>query len=83
MAYGETLAIGAYRFAFFSIAIVIWLWRNGTPFRFRIIRDSMAGGIALGADIAFFFSAVKLTSIVNATVIGSLQPIVVSIVAVD
>ena len=75
------LAIGAYRFAFFSIAIVIWLWRNGTPFRFRILRDSMAGGIALGADIAFFFSAVKLTSIVNATVIGSLQPIVVGIVA--
>ena len=75
------LAIGAYRFAFFSIAIVIWMRIRGTPFHLRVIRDSMWGGIALGADIALFFSAVKLTSIVNATIIGSLQPIVVGIIA--
>ncbi len=54
---------------------------RGTPFRLRIIRDSMWGGIALGADIALFFSAVKLTSIVNATIIGSMQPIVVGVIA--
>jgi drug/metabolite transporter (DMT)-like permease len=41
----------------------------------------MWGGIALGADIALFFSAVKLTSIVNATIIGSMQPIVVGVIA--
>ena len=41
----------------------------------------MWGGIALGADIALFFSAVKLTSVVNATIIGSMQPIVVGVVA--
>ena len=70
-----SLAIGAYRFAFFGLAIVAWMRVRGTPFRLRIIRDSMWGGIALGADIALFFSAVKLTSIVNATSIGSMQPI--------
>ena len=75
------LAIGTYRFLFFAVGIVAWLWMRGTRFRMRILRDSMAGGIALGTDIAFFFSAVKLTSVVNATVIGSLQPIVVGIVA--
>jgi len=75
------LAIGAYRFAFFSIAIVTWMWMRGTPFRLRVMRDSMWGGIALGADIALFFSAVKLTTIVNATIIGSLQPIIVGVIA--
>ena len=35
------------------------------------MRASMAGGIALGFDVALFFSAVKLTTIANATVIGA------------
>jgi len=76
-----SLAIGFYRFAFFALAIVTWMRLRGTPFRLRIIRDSMWGGIALGADIALFFSAVKLTSIVNATIIGAMQPVVVGVVA--
>ena len=76
-----SLAIGFYRFAFFGLMIIAWMRMRGTPFRLRIIRDSMWGGIALGADIALFFSAVKLTSIVNATIIGSMQPIVVGVIA--
>jgi drug/metabolite transporter (DMT)-like permease len=76
-----SLAIGFYRFAFFSLMIIAWMRVRGTPFRLRIIRDSMWGGIALGADIALFFSAVKLTSIVNATIIGSMQPVVVGVIA--
>jgi drug/metabolite transporter (DMT)-like permease len=76
-----SLAIGFYRFAFFGLALVVWMQLRGTPFRLRIIRDSMWGGLALGADIALFFSAVKLTSIVNATIIGSMQPIVVGVIA--
>lgn len=76
-----SLAIGFYRFAFFALMLVTWMYLRGTPFRLRVIRDSMWGGIALGADIALFFSAVKLTSIVNATIIGSMQPIVVGIIA--
>jgi drug/metabolite transporter (DMT)-like permease len=76
-----SLAIGFYRFAFFALMIIAWMYARGTPFRLRIIRDSMWGGIALGADIALFFSAVKLTSVVNATIIGSMQPIVVGVIA--
>jgi drug/metabolite transporter (DMT)-like permease len=75
------LAIGFYRFAFFALMIVIWMTARGTPFRLRIMRDSLWGGLALGADIALFFSAVKLTSVVNATIIGSMQPIVVGVIA--
>ncbi len=76
-----SLAIGFYRFAFFGLVIIVWMRVRGTPFRLRIIRDSMWGGIALGGDIALFFSAVKLTSIVNATIIGSMQPVVVGVIA--
>jgi drug/metabolite transporter (DMT)-like permease len=76
-----SLAIGFYRFALFGLTLVIWMRVRGTPFRLRVIRDSMWGGIALGADIALFFSAVKLTSVVNATIIGSMQPIVVGVIA--
>jgi drug/metabolite transporter (DMT)-like permease len=76
-----SMAIGVYRFAFFALMIIAWMYARHTPFRLRIIRDSMWGGIALGADIALFFSAVKLTSVVNATIIGAMQPIVVGVVA--
>lgn len=76
------LVIGVYRFALFGLGLTIWLRTRGVRVDARVLRGSMMGGIALGADIALFFSAVKETSIVNATVVGSLQPIVVGVVAV-
>ncbi len=75
------LAVGVYRFWMFSILILIWMAVRGTPFRWSVMRRSMGGGIALGTDIAFFFSAIKLTTVVNATLIGSLQPVLVGVVA--
>ena len=75
------LAIGTYRFGIFAVGIVLWLWWRGTPFSWQILYDSRFGGIALGLDVALFFSAIKLTSVVNATIIGSLQPIVVGVIA--
>ena len=77
-----SLAIGTYRFTIFGIVLVAFLATKGTPLTVRVMRESMWGGIALGADIAFFFSAVKLTSVANATVIGSLQPVVIALVSV-
>ncbi len=75
------LSIAAYRFALYFVILVVWMRVRGTPFTARVIRHSMYGGIALGLDVALFFSAVKLTSVVNATVIGSLQPVLVGVVA--
>ena len=75
------LAIGTYRFWMFSLALIIWMRLRGSPFTVHSIRATAFGGIALGADIALFFSAVKNTSIVNATIIGSLQPILVGVIA--
>ena len=75
------LALGAYRFTIYALIMLIVLAGRGTRLTARSMRHSFWGGVSLGADVALFFTAVKLTSIVNATVIGALQPVVVGIAA--
>ncbi len=75
------LAIAAYRFSIYGIVLGLFMRARGLQLSKRIMRESLWGGIALGLDVAFFFSAVKLTAVANATLIGSLQPIVVATVA--
>ncbi len=75
------LAIAVYRFWIYALILVAWMWARGVRVSTRIMRHTAAGGLALGLDVALFFSAVKETTIVNATVIGALQPIVVGFVA--
>ena len=75
------LAIAAYRFGSYGLVVALIMAARRTPVNRRVMRASMAGGIALGADVAFFFSAIKLTTVANATVIGALQPVVVAITA--
>lgn len=77
----DGLAVGAYRFAIFAVCIIVWMQIRGPRVSLRVMRASMWGGIALGLDVALFFSAIKLTSVVNATVIGAMQPIVVGVIA--
>jgi len=54
---------------------------RGTPLRPSSIRVSLKGGIALGADIMLFFTSIRLTTVANATVIASLQPILMLMIA--
>ena len=79
------MAIGVYRFGTFFVLLLVWMRARGVslsmPALSAILRKSAWGGLALGLDIVLFFSAVKETSIVNATVIGSLQPILVGVIA--
>jgi drug/metabolite transporter (DMT)-like permease len=77
----DPLAISVYRFWIYSVAILAWLrWRGVTVDRV-VLRHSLPGGLALAADVALFFTAVKETTIVNATVIGALQPLIVGAIA--
>jgi drug/metabolite transporter (DMT)-like permease len=49
--------------------------------RWRHLAAAVPGGILLAADMACFFSAVKITSIADVAVIGALQPALVLLVA--
>lgn len=75
------VAIGAYRFMIYGLVVAVLMSVRRRPLTWRAMRASFAGGMALGLDVAFFFSAVKETTIANATVIGALQPIVVAVIA--
>ena len=77
----EGLAVAAYRFGTYGLVVAALMSARRHRIGWKVMRASMAGGIALGFDVALFFSAVKLTTIANATVIGALQPIVVAIAA--
>ena len=75
------LAVAVYRFLFHFVVIAAWMSFRGKPFSLRVVRQSAFGGIALALDVAFFFTAIKETSVINATLIGALQPILVGVVA--
>ncbi|MEO6652917.1 MAG: DMT family transporter [Ilumatobacteraceae bacterium] len=77
----DSLAIGFWRFLIYVVVLATWMQFRATPFSIRAIKASAAGGVSLGLDVVFFFSAVKLTNVVNATTISALQPVIVAIVA--
>lgn len=77
----DGLVIAVYRFLLFFVVLAGWMWWKGKPFGLAAARKSFAGGAALACDVAFFFTAIKATSVMNATLIGALQPIVVGVVA--
>jgi drug/metabolite transporter (DMT)-like permease len=51
------------------------------PLNLAVLARSVLAGLFLAADLALFFSALKLTSVAVATVIGALQPVLVLVVA--
>lgn len=72
------LAIVAYRFSMAAIVFMIFaaVVRPADRVTMRIMRLCLPAGLALAADTALFFSAVKETTVANATVIGALQPVI-------
>lgn len=76
----DGLAVVVYRFWLSTLVFVGYLVcfgarRSGRPITWAKFRVAIPGGLGLSLDVAFFFSAVKLTTVANATVIGSLQPL--------
>ena len=55
------------------VTVAVFTARGGRLSR-SLLRDCAAGGVAFGLDIVLFFSALKHTTVANATVIGALQP---------
>ena len=63
-----------------AVTVAIFMLRGGR-LSWRLLRLSGWGGLAFAADIILFFSALKHTTVANATVIGALQPALVLLVA--
>lgn len=75
------LAVVFWRMWIYAAIVLTFLWIRGNPLRFSSIRTSLWGGLSLGADIMLFFVSIRLTTVANATVIGSLQPILMLLLA--
>ncbi len=75
------LAIGFWRFSLYAAVLVAWMGARRRRLSRHILMASLPGGICLGLDVTFFFTAVKLTNVVNATTIGALQPLIVAVFA--
>ena len=76
------LAIVVYRFASYAVLAGSARLIRRESLSMAAFVGSIRGGLWLAADVALFFTAVKLTSVVNATIIGALQPVLLTIYAV-
>jgi drug/metabolite transporter (DMT)-like permease len=61
--------------------VAVLLIVSGRRLYWPVLWRSLPGGVLLCGDIALYFSAVKLTSIADATIIGALQPVLVLFIA--
>ncbi len=71
----DAMAVIFYRMWLYTVVMFVVLAVLRKRLTWSKIRAALPGGIALGVDITLFFSAVKLTTMANATVIGALQPV--------
>jgi drug/metabolite transporter (DMT)-like permease len=69
------LAVVFWRMWLYTAIVLVFLWANGTPLRWSSIKISAWGGFSLAFDIMLFFTALRLTTVANATVVASLQPL--------
>jgi drug/metabolite transporter (DMT)-like permease len=71
------LAISFHRLWIGAVLTGALFLATGGRYSRRFLRLCLPGGIAFALDIALFFTAVRQTSVANATVVGALQPVLV------
>lgn len=77
----DGLVVAFHRLWIGAVATVVVFYATGRRLSLRSFRLSLIGGLAFGSDIVLFFSALKNTTVANATVVGALQPALVLLVA--
>jgi drug/metabolite transporter (DMT)-like permease len=77
----EAIAIAFWRFGTFAVVLAIVRQVRGGHFALSLMRMTLPAGALLSGDVILFFTAIKLTAIVNATTIGALQPLLIAGVA--
>ena len=75
------LVLAFHRLWIGALATLIVFYASGRRLSWRALRLSIAGGLAFATDIALFFTALRHTTVANATVVGALQPVLVMLVA--
>jgi drug/metabolite transporter (DMT)-like permease len=70
------IVLGFHRLWIGAVAVLLVFYLTGGRLTWRTLRTSVWGGLTFGLDIIFFFSAIKLTTVANATIMGALQPTV-------
>jgi drug/metabolite transporter (DMT)-like permease len=75
------LVLTFYRLWLGAVIFIVLVYASGQRITWATLRASWVGGLLLAGDSALFFCAVKLTSIVDATVIGAFQPVLVLLAA--
>jgi drug/metabolite transporter (DMT)-like permease len=74
------LVLGFHRLWLGAVVMTGLLLVTGGRLSPHHLRLALPGGLAFGLNIAFFFVAVKVTTVANATVISALQPALVLVV---
>ena len=77
----DGLTLAFHRLWVGALAMVVIYTLRGGRLRRRLLWAATPAGIAFAADIGLFFTAVKHTTVANATMIGALQPALVLFVA--
>ena len=73
--------IAFWRFSAYAAILAAWTRYRGDRVNLAVLRLSAPGGLCLSADVLLFFTAIKLTTVVNATTIGAMQPLIVGVFA--
>jgi drug/metabolite transporter (DMT)-like permease len=77
----DAIAIAFWRFLLYGAMLTAWMVARGGTLSFRLLKASAPGGLLLSGDVILFFTAVKVTNVVNATTIGAMQPLVIAVFA--
>jgi len=64
-----------------AVIYLVLLNLAGRRLTIRHLVKSAPAGVALGLDLVLFFTAIKLTTIANAAVIGSMQPLIILLIS--
>jgi drug/metabolite transporter (DMT)-like permease len=75
------LVLAFHRLWIGAVVTLVAFYLSGRRLTWATLRRSIPGGLAFAADIVLFFSALRHTTVANATVVGALQPALVMLVA--
>lgn len=76
----DGLGLAFHRLWMGAVVVGVALYLSGGRLSWRLLRTSAPGGLLFALDVALFFTALKQTTITNANIVSSLQPILIALV---